>query len=156
MADKIEHRIGVQAPAQTIWDLVSDIEGWGRWNPLYPKASGVLRIGARLSLTVALSGRPSREIEPVVLDWVPLEQIHWRTSSLGGLVRTIRYIEIEALSEAGCLVSNGELFDGLLGPRVMRRLKGPLRQGFTAMGEAIKAHAEAAWRAGAGAPTSSA
>ena len=35
MAFRLENRIGVAAPASVIWDLVSDLEGWDRWNPLY-------------------------------------------------------------------------------------------------------------------------
>lgn len=152
---KIEHRIGVKASAETVWELLADLEGWCGWNPLYPAASGSLRIGAPLTLTLALPGQPGRIIQPTVVDWVPYEQLHWKDSSLGGLVRTLRYIEIEALREDGCVVSNGEIFTGLLGPRAARRMKRPLRQGFTAMGEAIRDRAEAAWRAQGGAPTSS-
>jgi hypothetical protein len=36
MRVKIEHRIGVQAPAEAIWAVIAEIERWGDWNPLYP------------------------------------------------------------------------------------------------------------------------
>ncbi|MDE2355879.1 MAG: SRPBCC domain-containing protein [Alphaproteobacteria bacterium] len=140
---KIEHRIGVKAPAEAIWEIISDIEGWEAWNTLYPKARGALRIGGALELEVALPGQPRRAIRPVILDWVPNDQIHWRLSMFGGLVRTVRYLEIEALSESGCIFSNGEIFDGWLGPLIARQVGGAARQGFTTMGEAVKALAEA-------------
>lgn len=156
MAEKIEHRIGVKASAETVWEFLSDLTTWADWNPLYPQASGILRIGAPLTLTLALPGQPTRTITPTVVDWVPLEQIHWRLSAMGGLVRSIRYLEIEALSEQSCVFSNGEIFMGLLGPRVLRQYKRPIRQGFTAMGEAVRDRAEQAWRDGGGATTSDA
>src|SRR5512146_511235 len=109
---RIEHRIGVQAPAETIWDILYDLDRWAEWNPLYPKASGVIRIGAPLSLTLAVPGQPERAIEPTVLEWVPNEQLHWRLSLMGGLVRTIRYIEIDRLAEESCIINNGEIFSG--------------------------------------------
>jgi hypothetical protein len=143
---KIEHRLGVRAPPETIWAVVADIAGWPDWNPLYPKAEGSLRIGARLTLELALPGEAARTLRPVIADWIPNEQILWRLSSLAGLVTSTRYLEIEKLTETGCIFSNGELFAGALGPSVVRRLRGPLRQGFEAMGEAVKARAEAAWR----------
>ncbi|MHB8528413.1 MAG: SRPBCC family protein [Caulobacteraceae bacterium] len=149
---KIEHRLGVQAPAEAIWAAVSDIAGWGAWNPLYPRAQGVLAMGERLTLDVALPGQQPRTIRPVVVDWVPNEQIHWSLTMASGLVRTTRYIEIEALTETGCIFSNGEIFGGLLGPLVARRMRGAVRAGFQAMGEAVKARAEEAWRGGAGQP----
>jgi|GEM_PF-1805952 len=143
---KLEHRIGVQAPPQVIWDLIAEVRAWPEWNPLYTRAEGVLSIGAPLELTLALPDQPPRHIEPVVIDWVPLEQLHWRTSVAGGFGAAIRYIEIDQVDENACIVSNGELFQGLLGPTSAKRVQRPLKKGFAAMGEALKAKAEAAWR----------
>ena len=145
---KIEHRIGVRAPAEVIWDAISDIEAWKDWNPLYPRAKGVLRIGAQLDLDVAIPGQKVRAIRPVILDWVPNDQIHWRLSILGGLIQSTRYIEIEALTETGCIFSNGELFRGRFAPLVLRRMAKDIRKGFAAMGEAVKTRAEAAYEGG--------
>ena len=153
MREKVEHRVGVQAPAEAVWPMIADIAGWGAWNPLYPRAQGVLRSGERLSLDVALPDQPVRAIRPTVVDWVPNEQVIWRLSMLGGLVKSVRYIEIEALSETACIVSNGEIFDGLLGPTIARRLRAALKAGFAAMGEAVKARAEGALRQDAGGPS---
>jgi hypothetical protein len=144
---KIEHRIGVRAPAHVIWDAISDLSAWQEWNPLYPRAHGVLRIGAQLDLDVAIPGQKVRTIRPVILDWVPNDQIHWRLSILGGLIQSTRYIEIETLTETGCIFSNGELFRGRFAPLAVRRLANDIRKGFAAMGEAVKARAEAAYEA---------
>jgi len=156
MRVKIEHRLGVRAPAAAIWQVIADIADWGSWNPLYPKAEGAVRIGAQLTLELALPGQAPRILRPVVLDWVPNEQILWRLSLFGGLMKSTRFLEIEQLSETGSIFANGEMFEGLLGPRVARRLRGPLRAGFAAMGEAVKARVEARWRPADGAPTSEA
>jgi hypothetical protein len=144
MKVKLEHRVGIRAPAEAIWAIVSDIEGWASWNPIYPRAEGVLKIGAPLSLDLAMEGQAMRTIRPVIADWIPNEQIHWRLSLLGGLVSTTRYIEIEKLADRACIFYNGEVFGGLLGPSVARRMRPAIRAGFAAMGEAVKAKAEAA------------
>lgn len=146
MPVKLEHRVGIQAPPEAIWAVIADIEGWSVWNPIYPKAQGALRIGSSLTLELALEGRKPEVIRPVILDWVPNEQIHWRLTIMGGLVRTTRYFEIEKLSDTACIFANGELFDGLLGPTAVRALRAPIRRGFAAMGEAVKARVEATWR----------
>ena len=153
MRVKIEHRLGIAAPAEAIWAAIADIAAWPSWNPLYPKAEGVLRIGAPLVLEVALPGQKRRIIRPTVSDWVPNEQILWKLSLLGGLIKSIRYLEIEQLTESGCIFSNGEMFDGPLGPTVARRMRGPIRAGFAAMGEAVKARTLAAWRPAQASPT---
>jgi len=151
---KIEHRIGVQAPAEIIWEILANLEGWADWNPLYPRAEGELRIGSTLSLTLALPGEPPMDIQPVVQDWVPEEQIHWRLSLARGLIRSVRYIEIESMGPANCIISNGEIFQGLLGPSIARRQRRVIREGFTLMGEALAGRAEQLWQARGAIPTS--
>ena len=143
MPVKIEYRLGVQAPAEVIWGLIADIDAWPSWNPLYSRAQGTVRIGAPVSLEMNLPGHPPRQIDCAVLDWVPNDQLHLRSTALGGLVRSIRYIEIETMAGSGCIFSNGELFAGWLGPQVARRRRRELRAGFTAMGEALRVRAEA-------------
>lgn len=144
---KVEHRIGVQAPAEVIWDLVYDVAGWSRWNPLHKGAEGEIRIGARLLTTEALPGQPERPATLQVMEWVPMEQLHLRNAALGGWVKSIRYIEIEQLSEAACILSTGEIFaQSLLTSLHLRKSRRALRQGFAAHGEALKAEAEARWR----------
>jgi hypothetical protein len=153
MKFKIEHRLGLPVPPEAIWEVISDINSWGAWNPLYTRAEGTLRIGAQLDLDLALRGHKVRVIRPTIVDWVPNEQIHWRLSMVGGLVKSIRYIEIEKLSEAGCIFANGELFDGPLGPTVARRMRREIREGFAAMGEAVKERVMSTWRPAAFDPT---
>ncbi len=143
MSYRLENRIGIAAPAEIIWDLVADVPGWADWNPLYPAAEGVIRIGETLRLTQALPGQKPEPIAARVLDWVPYEQLHWFTSAGNGMVKAVRYIEIEKLDEDSCIFSNGELYSGWLGPYAAKRMKGSIRAGFAAMGEALKAKAEA-------------
>ena len=150
---KIEHRIGVQTPAEIVWPIISDIQGWKDWNPLYPKAEGVLGFESVLTLELALPGEKPRTIRPVVVDWTPNEQIIWRLSLFGGLIRTVRYLEIEKLTDTGCIFSNGEMFEGPLQGFIPKKLRRTIKAGFAAMGEAARDRAEAAWRAQANAPT---
>ena len=142
---RIEDRIGIQAPAEVIWQVVYDLARWPEWNPTYPKAQGQIRIGDTLDLTLALPGQPEQALKAKVLDWVPNEQLHWRLTLLGGLIKTLRYIEITPLTEVACIVDNGEIFGGLMGPSLGRRMARPVRQGFKAMNEALKTRAEAEW-----------
>lgn len=146
MAVKLEHRIGIQAPAEVIWESLIDVEGWPAWSQLYPRAAGKVRIGATLSLDLALPGQPVQAISPTILDWAPEDHIHWTTRSQFGLMKTTRYLEIEVLTETGCIFSNGEIFDGYLGPGYAGRNRRALRAGFAALGEALQQRAEAAWR----------
>jgi hypothetical protein len=151
---KIEHRLGVQAPAKVIWAVIGDLSTWKDWNPLYPSAEGTLGFGAPLTLTLALPGRKPRVIRPIVESWTPDELIHWRLKILNGLIKSVRYIEIEKLTETGCIFSNGEIFEGFVAGPIIGSMRRTIRAGFGAMGEAVKQRAEAAWHAAAPVPTS--
>lgn len=142
---RIEDRIGIQAPAEVVWEIIHDLGRWSEWNPTYPRAAGKIRIGETLSLTLALPDQAPQELKAKVLEWVPNEQLHWRLSLIGGMIRTLRYIEIEARGEASSIVDNGEIFGGLMGPSLGRRMGGAVRRGFRAMNEALKVRAEAEW-----------
>lgn len=146
MAIKIEHRIGIAAPAEVIWEILADVPGWPAWNPIYPKAAGEVRYGGQLALTVALPGQAHREIEAPIMDWTPNEAIQWRLKAMGGFLQTIRYLEIEAYSESGCVFSNGEIYAGMAGPHVARFQRRSLKRGFSALGDALKDRAESVWR----------
>jgi len=145
MKRAVEHRIGVQAPAEIVWEIVSEFESWETWNPLYRKAEGQLKIGTNLTLEQHLPGQPATVITPVVQDWVPYEQLHWRSSRIGGFVTAIRYLEIESMGPTSSTFSNGELFMGLLLRLVSREERRQLRAAFTRMGEAVRDRAEAIW-----------
>lgn len=152
MQRAVEHRIGVQAPAEIVWEVVSEFETWTHWNPLYRRAEGQMKIGTALVLEQHLPGEPPRVIQPVVQDWVPYEQLHWRSSRVGGLVTAIRYFEIENMGPANSTFSNGELFMGMLVRFVSREERRKLKAAFTTMGEAVRDRAEALWSERGGSP----
>jgi len=144
---RIEHRIGVQAPGETIWALVHDVAGWGGWNPVYPEARGEVHIGDVLELSLALPGMKPQPVRATVMDWVPNEQLHFRVSSLGGLVRETHYVEIEQLAEESSIVACGVIIGGLLGTSVARQVGSRFYKGLRQMNEALKDRAETRWAA---------
>lgn len=146
MVWKAEYRVGVQAPADTLWDLMSNLDTWPSWNPLYRKAKGVIRIGELLTLEQHLPGQEPQILQPRVLDWAPRDHIHWETPHFRGLASGVRYIELEVHGEESCILSNGELYHGPLAGFLQKRRR-TLRTAFTEMGEALKMKAEEVWAA---------
>jgi hypothetical protein len=143
MAYRVQSRVGVAAPASAVWAAISDLETWGDWNPMFPKAEGRLSIGALIELTRALDGRTERQ-EVRIVDWVPNAQIVW-SRSIAPFARSLGYLEIEALSERGCILAAGEIYEGRLGDFIGRRLRRPLREALLALCEGAKARAETNW-----------
>ena len=154
MQRAVEFRTGVQAPAEIVWEVISDFSTWKDWNPVHPRIAGEMRIGTNLAVDfVPVADGPVTALAPIVQDWVPFEQLHWRTSRLAGFVTAIRYLEIENMGPTNATFSNGELFMGPLVRLVSREERRRLRVAFTRMGEAVKTHAEAIWSQRQNTPT---
>lgn len=143
MAMRIEHRVGVKATAERIWTYLGDLTTWSSWNPIYPEAVGTIGIGQSLMLRETVPGLPPRQISPQVVDWIPNEQIVWKLTTTQLLSSSVRYIEIEELNPGACVVSNGEIFSGILGEQYARRWRRQLKAGCEQLGEALRAVSEA-------------
>ena len=143
---KIEHRIGVKAPPMVVWDILKEIEDWPRWNPIYTAAKGHLAYDAQLQFTCQLPDQAAPiPIVGTVTEWIPEEQLHWITSTMYGLVKTTRYIEIDKLTETACIFANGEMITGWLAKSAVRKYGRSMYKGFELMGEKVKELAEAAY-----------
>lgn len=143
---KIEIRTGVRAPAHVVWEAINEIGEWPSWTALYPRAEGSLRIGEKLKLTLALPGQAHRDFTPPIVDWVPNEQILWADTLARGWVKTLRYIEIEALTDESCIFSNGEQFLGFVAPYYLTKARRRVyREAFSALCDAVRDRAEARW-----------
>jgi len=143
---KVEARVGIQAPSAVIWEVIADLDRWAEWSVIYTQAEGSLRIGGRLNLTLALPGHAHRPFEPVIVDWVPEEQILWKDMRWSGWVASLRFIEMEELGPTACFLSNGEQFPGMVGEYYLKRNRRALRAGYLAFAEAAKERAEALWQ----------
>ncbi len=148
MGFRIEHRIGVAAPAEVIWGVVSDFARWGEWNPIYPKVEGRLSIGSPVAFELHLPNRPVRHLVGKIVEWVPNEQLIWRLSLFGGLVRTTRYFEVETLAEGNSILSNGEIFEGPGAGLVPKPERAVLRRAFELVNQAAKGRVDDILRAG--------
>ena len=46
MSIRIEHRIGVAASPEKVWEVIADLDRWSEWNALHPEIRGQIAIGA--------------------------------------------------------------------------------------------------------------
>lgn len=141
----IEHCVDIAAPAEVVWELVSDLQGWRQWNPLYRQVTGTLEVGETLTMTLTIPGMNSYTMRPQVVAVMANELVHYQGTAMGGLVRGTRRIEIRETGAESCIVSNREIMGGLLGPLVARAAGTRVRMGLELMGEALKRVAEARW-----------
>ncbi|MBX7248995.1 MAG: SRPBCC domain-containing protein [Caulobacteraceae bacterium] len=140
MALKIEHRLGVRASSDRLWELVSELQNWEHWNPVHPGASGRIGYGETLRICEAYPHEERRTIEVKVHDWAPREQLVW--AQKGFLWSSLRYLEIEELGPESCIFSNGVLYEGYFAKSELKKRGRAFKLGFGILGEAIKEKAE--------------
>ena len=143
MVVKIEHRVGISAPVDDVWELLSDLNGWATWSPIHKKAEGQMHFGAPVHLEEYYEGLGTWEIDGVISDWTPLSHIHIVVPKPFYAGKLIRFFEFDALSASGCAFSIGAVFDGFLSEREGKRYRPFLRAGFEAFGTALKDKIEA-------------
>ena len=139
---KIEKRVGVRAPSEKIWEVIADLPGWDRWNPVEKAASGAIAFGGVITLTEAIEGLPERQVTGRVADWQPNAQLVW-SEKRGFLFNVIRYYEIEELEPGSCIVANGFIFSGFMGEGFHDKHKKKIKTACEAIGEALRTASEA-------------
>lgn len=139
---RIEKRIGVRAASDRIWDLIADLPGWDRWNPVETAVEGTIAFGGTIALSEAVPGLPERRASVRVGEWQPYAQLVWMEKR-GLWFRSMRYFEIEELEPGSCIVANGFIFSGLRGEMHFDRHRKALRGAVDAIAEGLKSAAEA-------------
>ncbi len=141
---RIEKRIGVRATPDRIWDVISDLPYWDRWNPVETEVAGVIAFGGELALTETVDTLPPRRTTARIVEWQPRAQLVW-SEKRGLWFRSLRYFEIQHLDEVAdaCIVANGFIFSGLRGEMFFDKHRIRLRHSVDAVAEALKEATEA-------------
>lgn len=138
---RIERRIGIQAPADRIWESLADLSYWSRWNPIERDASGSIGFGSEIRLTETLPGHPARPVIARVGDWQPLAQLVW-SEKRGMMFNVVRYFEIDELEPGSCIAANGYIFSGLRGELFHDKHKFVLKRACEQVADALKVSVE--------------
>jgi hypothetical protein len=137
----IEHAVDVQAPAATVWQVLTDTDRYADWNPFMPRLSGRLAAGERLTLTVR-PGKRTMTFRPTVLAVEDGTLIRWRGRLwMPGLFDGEHELRVEPMPGGGARFVQRETFSGLLVP-LMPSVVDDTATGFAAMNTALRHRAE--------------
>ena len=135
--------ITIDAPPDRVWQILTDLEGYGSWNPFIVTAAGRVAVGQRLTNRFQPPGGRGQTLEPTVTVVEPPERFEWLGHlGLPGIFDGRHRFELEPTDGGGTRLVHRELFSGLAVRWFRSSLDTTVRQGFELMNEALKARAE--------------
>lgn len=139
----ITAEVEIEAPEELIWEVLSDLESYGEWNPFLPSASGKIEEGARVELFIKPPRAKGTYINPKIVLVEEGRGFSWRNNMLfPGLFDTEHYFIIDPIDDEHCRFVQGEEVSGLLSIPVLCLISGATRRGMERMNEALKALCE--------------
>jgi len=143
MSFAIEQEIWIDAPAERVWEVVSDLASYPEWNPFVVSCRSTLAPGDPIAMRVRIFAQFAQPQREVILEHEPGRWLCYglAPSRLGALASR-RSHEVTPVDAARTrYVSHFEL-SGWLAPLVKWLLGSRLRAGFGGMSAALAARSE--------------
>jgi hypothetical protein len=133
--------IEIDAPAERVWQVLTDFRRYPEWNPFMPRVAGEAARRAELDVLVRPDGVKAVRLRPRIVTFRPPKELRWR-ARLPGLFAGEQRFVVEALDPARSRLIHEKRFRGLAVPFMRRMLDGPVKRSFDATGTALKRFAE--------------
>lgn len=107
--------IALDASPEAVWDVLTDLEAYGAWNPQTVAASGDVVEGEPVELTVRPGGGRERTMTATVVDAETGKRLEW-VATLGSrwLFSARHTFDLEPIEGGGTRLVNREVLSGVL------------------------------------------
>jgi hypothetical protein len=153
----IDTAIDIDAPAETVWAVLTDFTAYPEWNPR-TRITGEAAVGERLTVAPGPEAEGMPTFRPRVLAAGPVEhdaspddgasdasELRWLGHLyVRGLFDGEHSFLVEAVDDDRSRLTQSETFSGLLAGLVLRRYGADTEAGFHDVNAALKIRAEAA------------
>jgi hypothetical protein len=139
----VDQRLDISAPSDLVWEVITDFDTYGQWNPFVVGCSSTLEVGSPIDMRVHIFrgfAQPQRER---IFEHVPGKMFCYGVPPDAlGAIRSRRCHEVSQTVDGACSYHSYFELSGWLAPLV-RALFGPrLERGFESMSQGIKTRAE--------------
>lgn len=140
---EIDETLDVRAPVDLLWQVITDLDRYGEWNPFVVSCRSSLAEGDPIDMRVQIFEsfvQPQRE---TILEHVPGERLCYGLAPRPfGALASRRSHEVSAQGETESRYHSHFLLEGWLSPVTELLLGSRLDRGFRAMTRALVARAE--------------
>jgi hypothetical protein len=133
--------IDIDADPMDVWALLTDLQSYPSWNPLFREASGEIAVGNTLVLkSVHPVSKRLMTVQATVVAAVPGRELRW-TAGLKGIIGGQHGFLLTSIAE-GTRLTQSETFSGVLVP-LSGKVFARAEASFAELNQAIKKRAEA-------------
>lgn len=132
-------QIAIQAPAERIWQVLTDAANFAAWNTTVTRVDGTIAAGSRI--TVHTKASPGRAFPVKVTVFDAPRCMVWRGGMPLGLFTGERVYELTPHGQGAVAFSMRESFSGLLAPLIARSIP-DLQPAFEEFARCLKTRAE--------------
>ncbi|MBX0294299.1 SRPBCC domain-containing protein [Haloarcula nitratireducens] len=130
--------IDVPATPATVWDVLTDVSAYPRWNTLL-SVRGEFAVGETVDARLSVPGLPTVSFSPEVTVVDPQRELSWQ-STLFGVDAEHRFL-LEPTTGGDCRFVQRETVDGPLAARLVDRFDRRLVRGFEQMNVGLRRRA---------------
>ena len=136
---ELSTEIHISAPIEQVWQVLTDFNEWGNWNPTVNKASGDASVGSTLTITMSGDeGKDGPSYKPRVMEAAGPRSFRWRATMMGGVMfKNDRVFELTE-KDGGTQLVHTEAFSGLMAAMSWKKLSGFVPAILERMNEALK------------------
>ncbi|MQY22147.1 SRPBCC domain-containing protein [Nocardia macrotermitis] len=138
MAFVIEDTVRIDAPAEVVWQVLTDFPRYREWNPFCVSAESTLEPGAPITMRVRLLGSGERTQREWIRSVDPGTAFSYRMKPIPlGALHSLRSHTVTPVDATHCRYDSHFELGGWLLPVVTGLMGAALRRGFGAMTAAV-------------------
>jgi hypothetical protein len=135
--------IQIQAPVDKVWNVLTDLKSYCKWNPFIVESIGKAELGERLTCRPRVGKKRIATFHPRVTSLVPEKVFAWTGHFLvPGIADGVHIFELKPEGDNGVRLVHRQEFSGIFMPLIWRRVKKTAERGFILMNEALKKRVE--------------
>ncbi|MFI1916687.1 SRPBCC family protein [Nocardia sp. NPDC020380] len=143
MAIVIDYSVEIEAPAELVWQVLTDVDNYGEWNPFVPECKTTLEPGSPIDMQVRLGGPKPRAQQEFIRTHTPGKEFSYAMKPMPlGLLRSERSHTVTPLGDGRARYDSHFQLEGPLSPVVGGLMGAALRKGFQGMTDGVKERSE--------------
>ncbi|MCB1936846.1 MAG: SRPBCC domain-containing protein [Nitrosomonas sp.] len=139
----VDAEIEIDAPAETVWEVLTGFSDYGEWNPFIIKASGEFKAGTVMDVAIAVPVIRSMDFKLKTVSIDEGKAFVWLGTTIKPkILDGLHTFNVESLEDGRTRFSQEEKLSGLLLYFAVPFIKSQMQNNFNAMNAALKTYAE--------------